>query len=181
MKLAAEKDLPACTNGYGAMLRTDFAAPVLRGRPVVLVVNDECRRVQLVPPIFQGWAVARLISPTIALVVREADAVERQMLLRQWLTVSLQICHIGSASVLAVSLFAETSSAVIRLHLCDEAVAVNDVVLARFDGRQYWFDRIVARNCEDVSIALRSPALPAPDLCAVTFATHLATNSDRIH
>lgn len=162
------------------MLRTEFAAPVLRGRPVAVAIDGDCRVVQIVPPTFQGWAVGRLISPNAGIVIREADAVERQMLLGQWPTASVQICHSNASGVLAVPLFSEALS-VVRLHLCDDAVASNDVVMARFDGRQYWFDRIVARNCEMACLDTVSAAVALPDLCTATFATNLALNDEFVH
>src|SRR5258707_728153 len=61
-------------------------------------------RVNMFPPLFQGWAVARLVSPKVAVVIREADDLERQRLLKQWPQVSLQVCHASSIGVLAVRL-----------------------------------------------------------------------------
>ena len=129
MKFAAD-NIFASLADYAAILQTEFAAPVLRGRPVVVTIDGDCYRVQIIPPMFQGWAVARMISPSTAIVIREADAVERQMLLGQWPTASLQICHVNSTGALAVPLLTESPSTVARLHLCDEAVNLNDVVLA---------------------------------------------------
>jgi hypothetical protein len=179
MKFAADNIFASLAN-YTAILQTEFAAPVLRGRPVVVTVDGDCRRVQIIPPMFQGWAVARLISPSTAIVIREADAVERQMLLGQWPTLSLHVCHVSSRGVLAVPLLAGAVSSPKRLHLCDDFVAPNDVVLARFDGRQCWFDRVIARNY-DASAALNPQRGVLPDLSAVTVATRLSVDHEIVH
>ena len=171
MKLATNNNFSARLTGYRAMLQAEFAAPVLRGRPVVVAVDDACCRVHIVPPTFQGWAIARLISPSVAIIVREADADERNTLLNQWPEVSLQVCHVSSLGVLAVRLTDDSASSVVRVHLCDESVQNNDTIQARFDGRQYWFDRIVARNSAGRFARFESPADALPDLCTATFAS----------
>jgi hypothetical protein len=181
MKLAANDNFSGCTNGYRAMLETEFAAPVLRGRPVTVVVDEDHRRVQIVPPMFQGWAVARLISPSTAIVIREADDVERDALLAQWPEASLQVCHVSALGVLAVRLTHETPSSVVRVHLCDDAVASNDIVRARFDGRQYWFDRIIARTGDAKLLCFSSTECRLPDLCTATFATSFPLNDEPVH
>jgi hypothetical protein len=180
MKLAANNNFAICTTGYRALLCMEFAAPVLRGRPIVVAVDGECRRVQIVPPMFQGWAVGRLISPSTAVVVREVDAVERQMLLGQWPTAALHVCHVSDFGVLAVPTVAEPASMVVRLHLCDDAVARSDLVLARFDGLQYWFDRIIARD-DGAACAGSMSAAALPDLRTATFATNLKVNDRFVH
>jgi hypothetical protein len=178
MKLAPNNIFAACIDRHQAMLQTEFAAPVLRGRPVVVAVGDSCRRVQMVPPMFQGWAVARLVSPNVAVVAREADDVERQRLLNQWPQVSMQVCHVSSLGVLAVRLTDDAAQSIVRLHLCDDAVTANDIVLARFDGRQHWFDRITARNCGSASVDFAVGRQLFPDLATATFATGFPVEAD---
>ena len=171
MKLAPNNNFAACINRYRTMLQAEFAAPVLRGRPVVVALDDARHPVQIVPPMFQGWAVARLVSPNVAVVTREADEAERQKLLDQWPQVSVQICHVSTLGVLGIRLTEDASRSIVRVHLCDDAVRPNDVVLARFDGRQHWFDRITGRNRESLAVDFSERRPMFPDLGASTFAT----------
>jgi hypothetical protein len=154
---------------------------VLRGRPVVVAVGDARYRVQIVPPMFQGWAVARLVSPKVAVVAREADELERQRLLNQWPQVSLLVCHATSMGVLAVRLTDNAARSIVRVHLCDDAIKANDVVLARFDGRQHWFDRITARNRGSAPADFATGRQLSPDLGAATFATGFPLDADALH
>jgi hypothetical protein len=181
MILATNNNFSARLTGYRAILQAEFAAPVLRGRPVIVAVDEACCRVHIVPPTFQGWAVARLISPSVAIVVREADADERNTLLNQWHDVSLQVCHVSSLGVLAVRLSDDAASSVVRVHLCGEAVQSGDTLQGRFDGRQYWFDRISARNSVGGLVRFASAADVLPDLCTATFATSFPLDDAPMH
>ena len=173
--------ITACTTAYRGMLECEFAAPVLRGRPVIVALEGGCRRVQMLPPAFQGWAVARLIAPSMAVLMREAEESERQALLDQWSQVTLQLWHVDSTGVLGVSMSDAMSAVPVRVHLCDETVSVGDIILARFDGRQHWFDRIITRPRDAARLEVLPVSTVLPDLCAMTYATRANFLDEPLH
>lgn len=61
-----------------ALLRTEFLAPVVRGRGVSVSIGGVRRTFLVLPAEFQGWGVFRPLSNSVALLVRAASGTERQ-------------------------------------------------------------------------------------------------------
>jgi hypothetical protein len=126
-------------------MQQEFLAPVVEGGVVQVRIAGVINRLKVTPRSFRGFGVFRSTSASEAILVREASLAQRRQYLAllpasrfilfrevkgQWFGTA---AHQGDARF-----FVE---GVVPLKLCAE-VQLFDVVRARFDGRNFWFEAV---------------------------------------
>jgi len=122
---------------------SEFLAPLLPGGAVRLRLAGVVCGLKVTPADFEGWGVFRPTSPVSAELVRPARLSERQQYLEMLPSLRLIICLREGAQWLAIPANrADTRfrfEGLIPVRLVEEA-AFFDVVCARFDGAQCWYE-----------------------------------------
>jgi hypothetical protein len=126
-------------------LKSEFLAPVVRGGEVRVRVASVICRLRVSPADFEGFGVFRPISHSSAELVRPANLAEQRRYLELFPIVRLILSSAGEGHWLAAAAhwgdrrFRIEGLAPVRL--VEEAQAF-DVVRARFDGGNFWFDEL---------------------------------------
>jgi hypothetical protein len=138
-----------------------FLAPVVRGGGGVSVrIAGVICAMHVMPRDFEGFGVFRARSHTEAELVREAGLAERRRYLELFPRVSLVICartkYVASAipANAADGRFSVEGEIELRL-VGAEGIELFDTVVARFDGRYFWLDRLDARADPAIAPHLR--------------------------
>ncbi|MCI0379725.1 MAG: hypothetical protein L0215_19135 [Gemmataceae bacterium] len=124
-------------------LQSEFLAPALQGGEVNVRIAGVVCRLQVQPADFAGWGVFRPKSHTEAALVRPARLVERQRYLELFPLV--RFIFAGKLNDLALALPAHSADSRFRieglvpLRLIEDDVQLFEVVHARFDGSQFWY------------------------------------------
>jgi hypothetical protein len=139
-------------------LATEFLAPVIFGRGVTLSIANVRCTLRVTPPAYRGWGVFRPLSHACAQVVRVATAGERRRYLDLFAAVRLIVVSRAPDSITAIAANAGNSrfemNGPVTANLafgCD----VFDIVVARFDGSQLWFDAVDPRADPGAAAFLR--------------------------
>lgn len=148
-------------------LHGDFLAPMPRGGRVRVRIAGVVCALRVEPADFRGWGVWRPLSPTQGRLARAAGLAERQRYLELFPRLRLVLCHRRRGHWLAAP--AERGDRRFRLHglvpvfLAEEADRF-EVIEARFDGTQCWFERPSPRHdpatADYLRQALREPVAP---------------------
>jgi hypothetical protein len=148
-------------------LHSDFLAPMPRGSRAHVRIDCVVCALRVEPADFQGWGVWRPLSPTRARLTRPATLVERQRYLELFPRLRLVLCARRRGHWLAAP--AQRGDRRFRLHGLVPVFLVEgadrfEVVEARFDGAQCWFERPDARHdpaaADYLRQALREPVAP---------------------
>jgi hypothetical protein len=132
--------LAALEEGF---LRREFLAPVLRGAGVQVRIAGVVCRLRVAPPHFQGWGVCRPVSYTAARLARPATLAERQRHLELFPRVRLILGMregghwFGTAAHRGDARLRLSGPVPVRLV---EGARLFEVVQARCDGAQFWFE-----------------------------------------
>ncbi len=124
-------------------LQGEFLAPVLRGAGVRVRIAGVVCRLRFAPADFEGWGVFRPLSHAEARLVRPAGLAERQRYLDLFPLVRLVLA--GRAGRQWSALPAHRADRRLRVaglvpvHLVEEGQPF-EVVLARCDGAQFWYE-----------------------------------------
>jgi hypothetical protein len=138
-----------------------FLAPVVRGGGGVSVrIAGVICSMRVSPRDFDGFGVFRARSHTEAELVREAGLAERRRYLELFPRVALVICARTEAIARAIPANAADGrfsvEGEIDLNLVGaEGIELFDTVVARFDGRHFWLDRLDARADPSIAPHLR--------------------------
>jgi hypothetical protein len=131
---------------------------VLAGVPVRVRLDGVICRVRILPADFTGWAVCRLVGPSLAHVVRAALLADRQGYLDAWPMVRLRLARRTGPRWLATPIHAPSPSAslgpLVPVHLVEEGKRF-DGVIARHDGEHCWFDQVDERSDAELAAFLR--------------------------
>jgi len=121
----------------------EFLAPMIRGGVVQIRIAGVVCRLKVWPDDFEGWGVFRPTSPTTAELVRPARLAERREYLQLLPLLRLIVCvrdgnrWLGLPAHRADNRFRIDGLVHIRLI---EDVQLFEVIQARFDGAQCWYD-----------------------------------------
>src|SRR5262249_15615884 len=143
--------LNALANREARFFASDFLAPVLRGRGVVVRIAGALCAMRVRPASFQGWAVCQPDGPAGARVVRPATLAERPRCLAALPRVGLVVCAVNGRQVLGLP---ERGDSAVPVHLTDD-VEKFEAIEARFDGVRHWFDRTDNRQNPAAAAHLR--------------------------
>jgi hypothetical protein len=148
-------------------LHSEFLAPLPRGGGVRVRIADVVCALRVEPADFQGWGVWRPLSPTQAQLARPATLAERQRYLELFPRLRLVLSGRRRGRWLAAP--AQRGDTRFRLHglvpvFLVEGADLFEVVEARFDGTQCWFERLDSRHdpatADYLRQALREPVAP---------------------
>jgi hypothetical protein len=149
----------------------EFLAPMLRGSVVQVRIAGVVCRLKVRPDDFEGWGVFRPSSPTTAALVRPARLAERRQYLDLLPLLRLVVCSRDGGQWLAIPAHrADTRfriEGLVPVRLVEEA-QLFEVLLARFDGSQCWYDGPDPRRDPGTAAYLREALgrMVAPDeLC----------------
>jgi hypothetical protein len=126
-------------------LKSEFLAPVVRGGEVRVRVAGVVCRLRVSPADFEGWGLFRPVSHTGAQLVRPAELAEQRRYLSLFPLVRLILCT--RSDDLWHALAAHRGDRRFRIEglvpvrLVEESQAF-EVVRARFDGANFWFDEL---------------------------------------
>ena len=155
-----ERDVGRPSGAADEFFRGTFVAPCAGEGGVDLKNGDARWTLSVRPAGFHGWGLFAPVSRSAARVVRRATAEERRQFLSRLPVVRLVIC--GEATELGAPAVAFTPADA-RFNLAGRTVAMLafnvdlfETVLARFDGRRYWFDQADAQTTGDTAARLRS-------------------------
>jgi hypothetical protein len=149
-------------------LASEFLAPHVRGGTVGVRIAGVVCRFKVDASDFEGWGVFRADSPTTAKLVRPARLAERRQYLDLFPLMRLIVCLRAGLHWLAIPAHrADTRfqiAGMIPVRLIEEA-QLFEVVQARFDGAQAWFDGPEPRHDPGSSAYLREAlaGMVAPD------------------
>ncbi len=142
-------------------LSSEFLAPVVGSRGVVVRIAGVRCAMAVRPAAFEGWGVFRPASHTEAELVSTASAGERRRYLALFPTVRLVLCARSKSGgrVEGVAACAPDAHFVgderpAEVLLAADA-ALFDTVVARFDGLRLWFDEVDPRADPAVAAYLR--------------------------
>jgi hypothetical protein len=148
MKKALLESLKKLAAMENAFLKTEFLAPVVRGRGVAVKIAGVRCELAIHPADFRGWGIFRAESHKNASLVREATGRERQQYLRLFPAVRLIVCRVDHEVVLAVpgnpSDTRFRASGPVSVELCAQ-LDLFDAIVGRFDLAQFWFEQIDPR------------------------------------
>ncbi len=124
-------------------LACEFLSPMLRGGVVQVRIAGVVCRLKVYPADFEGWGVFRPISATTAALVRPARLAERRQYLDLLPLLRSIICDRDGDHWLATPANHADSrfriQGMIPVRLVEEA-QLFEVLLARFDGTQLWYE-----------------------------------------
>jgi hypothetical protein len=146
-----------------------FLAPVVRNHSVRVKIAGVMCEMSVDPPDFAGWGIFLPISHKQAMLDRRATLSQRRRYLELFPAVRLIVCHHDSQMTLAIPANRSDTrfqiDGVVDVNLAEE-VATFDSVIARFDGRQFWFDQIdpsadpsIAAYLRQAIVAMTGPKL----------------------
>jgi hypothetical protein len=126
-------------------LQQEFLAPVVRRRNVSVRIAGVVCSMAIDPPGFSGWGIFLPITPRQAMLDRPATMAQRRMYLELFPRVRLIVAQKEGKHVLCVPAnpveLATQAEGKLRVELVDDVESFDHVV-ARFDGRTFWFDRL---------------------------------------
>jgi hypothetical protein len=121
----------------------EFLAPMLRKGVVQLRIAGVICRLKVCPDDFEGWGVFRPVSPTMAELVRPARLAERRQYLELLPLLRLIVCLRADHQWLAIPANRADSrfriEGLVPVRLIEEA-QLFEIVRARFDGAQCWYE-----------------------------------------
>ena len=129
---------------------SEFLAPVLRGGGVGVKFAGVRCRLAVAPASFEGWGIFQAETHTQAKFLRAPTLVQRRQYLalfpavRLILTMREQGLWLAIAANSGDSRFTLTAPAPVRF--VDDDTELFDTVVTRFDGSQFWFDRVDDRS-----------------------------------
>jgi hypothetical protein len=144
-----------------AFLASEFLAPVVLARGVKVSIAGVRCTLRVIPASFFGWGIFRPLSHHVAQLERRASAGERQRYLSLFPSVQLIVCSRERGITFAIP--AQRSdhrfdiSAAVEVQWAEEC-DLFDTIVARFDGSQFWFDRMESRADPAVAAYLRREA-----------------------
>ena len=130
-------------------LKTEVLAPVVAGRPVTVRIAGVVCRLEVDDDTFHGWAILQPVDMRGALIMRPANKLEIQKYLQ--LLPSVQLITLARPEKMKdkntwYALPAQKGdqrfqiSKPVPVLLCEESVQPFDAILARFDGRRFWYE-----------------------------------------
>jgi hypothetical protein len=124
---------------------SEFLAPVVAGGAVQVRIAGVVNRLRVSPADYRGYGVFRVTSPTEATFVRNATLSERMKYLQLFPLVRLILCERASTAWLALA--AHRGDARIKIDGPVPVLLVSDaqqfeVIKARFDGANFWFEAL---------------------------------------
>jgi hypothetical protein len=126
-------------------LQCEFLAPVLPGVEVRVRMAGVVCRMQISPRDFQGWGIFRPTSYSAAALARTADLAQRKRFLELFPVVRLILCRREKSQWLAAPAHRGDRrfriDGLVPVRFVDEAEQF-EIVRARFDGGQFWFEEI---------------------------------------
>lgn len=134
---------------------TEFLSPVFGG-PIIVKISDIVVKMKVAPHTFQGWGVFSTSDGKVANLVREATDREKQNYLKLFPQVSFIICNVdgNTAYGLGINNPQFTFTGLVPV-LLSANLELFDVVYARFNGKQVWFESINRRYPRKISSDLR--------------------------
>ncbi len=140
-------------------LLSSLLAPVLPGQPVRVRIAGVVCQLQADDPKFEGWAILRPTSREQAKIERPATLAEVSAYLRLFPT--MQLIVLARKGRRWTALPAHQGDTRFRLDglvpvlLAEEGLEPFDVVVARFDGRLFWYERRDSRHNPALAAYLR--------------------------
>jgi hypothetical protein len=126
-----------------SFLKQEFLAPVVRGRSVRVRIAGVVCELSVSPPNAEGWSVLRPTSHSSAEIARTAGLAERQRYLALFPLVRLILCLREKDTWLTIPAHRGDRrfqiEGLVPVQLVDEA-AQFEIVQARFDGTNFWFE-----------------------------------------
>jgi hypothetical protein len=142
-----------------SFVQHEVLAPVLSGRAVAVRIAGIVCRLQLDDVRFCGWAVLQPLSMSKARMMRKATRSEVQQYLQLLPIVRLIVVTRHQSTLYALPAQNGDSRFQIRqpvpVLLSEENVQPFDVIVARFDGNQFWFEERDARHSPLIAAYLR--------------------------
>ena len=145
-------------NAEQEFLRTEFLAPVLGGGKVGMKIAGVRCEMSVEPRDYTGFGVFAPLSHAKAKLVRDATMSERRKYLELFPRVHLIPCQQEKEQWLcAPSNKADTRFRIVGLVpvLFVEDAQLFDVIVARYDGSHFWFDRVDDREDPAAAVYLR--------------------------
>ena len=154
------RDLIECyAEEENAFLGSDFLAPVLAQSTIAARIAGVICRMRALPGDFEGWGIFRAVSQTAAEFMRPATLSERKSYLQLFPVARLILCRQKEKHWLALPAHSGDQrfdvGALAPVYLV-EAAQRFDVVQARFDGLQFWFEEVDSRQSLAASSYLRN-------------------------
>ena len=154
----------------GQLLNTKFLAPCVRGGRVQTRVSSMVYTFQASPHNFEGWAILKPINEKVAAVVGEPDLPQVTEYLQLLVTVRLHLaCVLQGQTWLAYPVNESDAkqrtgfAKPVPIHLVSEGSQFESII-ARWDGRSWWFDQIDRRAdpqpAEELRAALKKLTFP---------------------
>lgn len=138
---------------------SEFLAPVVAGGEVHVRIARVINRLRVTPATFTGFGVFAAVSTREAKLVRAATLTERQKYLALFPLVRLILVTRQQTLWLAISAHRGDQrfqiAGVVPVRLCTE-VQPFDVIRARFDGGNFWFDALETRRDPATAAYLRA-------------------------
>jgi hypothetical protein len=147
---------------------SEFLAPMLRGGVVQVRIAGVICRLKVHRDDFEGWGVFRAVSPSTAELVRPAALAERRRYLELLPLLRLVLCLRDQSQWLAIPAHRADArfqiEGMIPVRLIEDA-QLFEVIRARFDGAQCWYDGPEPRHDPGIAAYLRDAlsAMVAPD------------------
>jgi len=136
----------------------EFLAPMLRGGVVQVRIAGVVCRLTVQPGEFEGWGVFRPNSPATAVLVRPARLVERRQYLDLLPLLRVIVCLRQDDQWLAIPAHRADArfriDGLVPVRLIEEA-QLFEVLIARFDGSQCWYDEMDPRRDPGTAAYLR--------------------------
>lgn len=132
----------------------EILAPIVDARGVMVRIAGvvcEIKRVEQLPPDFRGWAILRASSISTAEFVREESLAESARYRALFPAMRLIVVErAGDAWYALAAQRGDTRIRIespVRVELCQEGLERFETIVARFDGRWFWYEqREVSRN-----------------------------------
>jgi hypothetical protein len=152
------KSLEKLAQAERDFLHHEFLAPVVRGSGVqVRIAGVKCK-LRVEPADFEGWGVFQPLDHKTARFVRKPGLADCRRYLQLFPSVNLVLCENQQNHWWAIAGNKSDErfklDGMIPVQLVDEA-DLFDVVSARFDGAQFWFESAAARVDPGTSAYLR--------------------------
>jgi hypothetical protein len=133
-----------------AFIGTQFLAPLVAGGNVAVRIGGVVCNMKATPRNFEGFGIFKADSHSRATLVREATMNERRRYLDLFPRVLLVVFRRQRDLISAVPANQADGrfsiEGQIELRLMGQEADLYDTIVARFDGNQFWFDRLDARG-----------------------------------
>jgi hypothetical protein len=149
--------------------QSEFLSPVVKGGEVRVRIAGVVCKLRVTPRNFEGWGIFRPLSQATAELVREPGLAERRRYLELFPLVRLVMCQRSAGAWLALPAHRGDSrlqiQGLVPVRFAEE-VQQFDIVRARFDGANFWFESLDPARDPSTAAYLRQSlaALTDPDL-----------------